>query len=82
MNSIKFEWDENKNEINKKKHSVSFEEAKTVKGKPTLIVANTTKGCGVSFMENKAAWHHKVPTEEEYQQGMAELKEKEAAANE
>ena len=60
----------------------AFEEAKTVKGKPTLIVANTTKGCGVSFMENKAGWHHRVPTEEEYQQGMAELKEKEAAANE
>jgi transketolase len=60
----------------------AFEEAKATKGQPTLIVANTTKGCGVSFMENKAAWHHKVPTAEEYEQGMAELKAKEAAANE
>ena len=60
----------------------AFDEAKATKGKPTLIVANTTKGCGVSFMENKAAWHHKVPTPEEYEQGMAELKAKEAAANE
>ena len=60
----------------------AFDEAKATKCKPTLIVANTTKGCGVSFMENKAAWHHKVPTPEEYEQGMAELKAKEAAANE
>ena len=60
----------------------AFDEAKATKGKPTLIVANTTKGCGVSFMENKATWHHKVPTPEEYEQGMAELKAKEAAANE
>ena len=60
----------------------AFDEAKATKGKPTLIVANTTKGCGVSFMENKATWHHKVPTPEEYEQGMADLKAKEAAANE
>ena len=60
----------------------AFEEAKTVKGKPTMIVANTVKGCGVSFMENQAGWHHLVPTAEEYEKGMAELKAKEAAANE
>ena len=60
----------------------AFEEAKTVKGKPTIIVANTVKGCGVSFMENQAGWHHRVPTAEEYEKGMAELKAKEAAANE
>ena len=60
----------------------AFEEAKTVKGKPTMIVANTVKGCGVSFMENQAGWHHRVPTAEEYEKGMAELKAKEAAANE
>ena len=60
----------------------AFAEAKTVKGKPTLVVANTTKGCGVSYMENIAGWHHRVPTAEEFEQGMAELKAKEAAANE
>ena len=58
------------------------EQAKTVKGKPTCIISNTVKGKGSSVMENKAAWHHKVPTPEEYEQGMAELKAKEAAANE
>ncbi len=55
--------------------------AKAHKGSPTVIIANTTKGCGLSFAENRAEWHHKVPTEEEYQQGMEELKKiKEAAA--
>lgn len=34
--------------------------AKETKGKPTVIILNTTKGCGVSFMENLAVWHHKV----------------------
>ena len=48
--------------------NAAFEEAKTVKGKPTAIIANTVKGCGSSVMENKANWHHKVPTQEEYQQ--------------
>ena len=45
--------------------NAAFEEAKTVKGKPTLLVANTVKGCGSSVMENKAAWHHHVPNDEE-----------------
>ena len=36
--------------------------AKHTKGKPTVIIANTTKGKGVSFIENQVAWHHKVPT--------------------
>ena len=53
--------------------------SKETKGKPTVIIANTTKGCGVSFMENQAGWHHRVPTDEEFAQGMKELKEKEAA---
>ena len=46
------------------------------KEKPTVIILNTIKGCGISFMEDKAAWHHKVPTEEEYKQGVAELEER------
>lgn len=58
----------------------AFEEAKRTKGKPTVIVANTTKGCGSPVMEGKAAWHHKVPTAEEYQQIMADLKTREEAA--
>ena len=60
----------------------AFADAAAFKGKPTVIVAHTTKGCGVSFMENQAGWHHRVPTAEEYEKGMAELKAKEAAANE
>jgi len=40
---------------------------KSVVDKPTLILADTTKGSGVSFAENKAEWHHKVPTAEQYQ---------------
>jgi transketolase len=61
----------------------AYETAKTVKGKPTVVIANTTKGCGVSFMENQAGWHHRVPTEEEYRQAMDELnREEEAARNE
>ncbi len=47
--------------------------AKTVKGVPTVIIAHTIKGCGVSFIENKVAWHHKVPTDAEYKQAMTEL---------
>ena len=58
----------------------AFDEAKTVKGKPTLVVANTTKGMGSSVMENKASWHHHVPSEEEYEQIMKDLKEREEAA--
>lgn len=49
---------------------------------PTLIIADTIKGCGVSFMENQAAWHHKVPTEAEYHKAMAELEERGAKAHE
>lgn len=60
----------------------AFEEAKNCKGKPSVIIAKTTKGYGVSFMENLPVWHHKVPTEEEYNLAMEELKAKEAAANE
>ena len=58
----------------------AFEEAKRTKGQPTVIIAETTKGCGSPVMENKAAWHHKVPTQEEYAQIMADLKAREEAA--
>jgi len=58
----------------------AFEIAKATKGQPTVIIADTIKGSGVSFMENAAAWHHKVPNAEEYQQATAELAERRSAA--
>jgi transketolase len=51
----------------------AFAEAKTVKGKPTAIIAKTVKGKGVSFMENQVDWHGKAPKTEEYEVAMAEL---------
>lgn len=59
----------------------AFENAKSIKEKPVVIVAETTKGCGVSFMENRAEWHHKVPTAEQYEQAIGELAEQEAQTN-
>lgn len=62
--------------------NAAFDAAKTVKGKPTVLIANTVKGCGSEVMENKAAWHHHVPNEEEYAQIMKDLEaRKEAAIN-
>ncbi|QNA45687.1 transketolase [Lacibacter sediminis] len=43
------------------------------KGKPSVIIAHTTKGKGVSFMENELKWHHGVPNKEQYQQAINEL---------
>ncbi len=60
----------------------AFPKAKETKGKPFLIVADTVKGKGVSFMENRAGWHHRVPTEEEYLAAKEELEKKEAFYNE
>ena len=51
----------------------AFEKAKTVKGKPTVVIAKTVKGKGISFMENKADWHGKAPKEEEYNTAIKEL---------
>jgi len=51
----------------------AFKEAKKTKGNPTVIIANTIKGKGVSFMENEASWHGKAPNAEEYVQAMKEL---------
>lgn len=52
----------------------SFEQAKQTKGMPSIIIAETVKGKGVSFMENKAEWHGKAPNEEEYNRATKELK--------
>ena len=51
----------------------AFKEAKTVKGQPTVIIAKTVKGKGVSFMENQVGWHGKAPNDEEYKIAMEEL---------
>lgn len=66
-----------------KELKAAFKQAKETKGKPTVVIANTIKGCGSSVMENKANWHHKVPTADEYEQIMKDLEaRKEAAVNE
>ena len=52
----------------------AFAEAKTVKGKPTAIVANSVKGKGVSFMENQVKWHGSAPNDAQYEQAVAEIK--------
>ena len=54
----------------------AVEKAKATKGRPTVIIANTVKGCGVSLMENKAGWHHRVPTDEEYNEAILELNQR------
>jgi transketolase len=51
----------------------ALEEAKTVKGKPVIILAETVKGKGVSFMEDIAGWHGKTPNFDEMNKGLAEL---------
>jgi transketolase len=52
----------------------AFELAAGIKAGPTVIIAHTTKGKGVSFMENKALWHGAVPDREQYNRAMAELR--------
>lgn len=51
----------------------TFRKMPLTEGKPTLIIANTTKGKGVSFMENIKKWHHGVPSDEQYEIAMKEL---------
>ncbi len=51
----------------------AIEQAKSVKGKPTMIVCKTIKGKGVSFMENNGAWHGSAPNQEQRDQAIAEL---------
>jgi transketolase len=47
--------------------------AKPQDGKPSLVMANTIKGRGVSFMENVVSWHHGVPTSEQFEMAQSEL---------
>ena len=51
----------------------AFDEARTVKGQPTAIIAKTIKGKGVSFMEDQASWHGVAPNDEQYKLAMEEL---------
>ena len=51
----------------------AFDEAKATKGQPTAIIAHSTKGKGVSYMENECGWHGVAPNEQEYKQAMEEL---------
>jgi transketolase len=53
--------------------AAAFDLAQTVKGKPTVLVARTVKGKGVSFMEGKSAWHGKSPDAEQLAQALQEL---------
>ncbi len=57
----------------------AFEAARQCKGKPTCIISNTVKGKGSPVMENKAAWHHKLPSAEELQQIYKDLEEQKEA---
>ena len=51
----------------------AFEHARTVKGKPSVIIAKTVKGKDISFMENQVGWHGTAPNAEQYQTAMEEL---------
>lgn len=64
--------------INVDGHSIpaikaALEEAKSIKGKPTAIIAKTVKGKGVSFMENIAGWHGKAPSHEQHDEAVKEI---------
>ncbi|MCR4681839.1 MAG: transketolase [Clostridiales bacterium] len=51
----------------------AFKAAKKCKGKPSVIIADSIKGKGVSFMENQVGWHGKAPNDEQYAAAVAEL---------
>ena len=52
---------------------ISLKQAQNVKDRPTVIIAKTVKGKGVSFMENEAGWHGKAPNDEQFETAMKEL---------
>ena len=69
---------EDGNDIDQLKEA--FNTAKTVKGRPSVLIANTVKGKGSSVMEDKANWHHKVPSGEELAQIRKDLADRKEAA--
>lgn len=63
--------------------TAAFDEAKAVKGQPSVLIADTVKGKGSPLMENKAGWHHHLPNAAEYEQLIADFAAgKEAALHE
>ena len=62
---------ENGNDMEQLK--AAFDEARSVKGMPAVIILKTVKGKGVSFMENQVSWHGVAPNDEQYEEAMAEL---------
>ena len=52
----------------------AFAAARACKGKPSVIIANSVKGKGVSFMEDQVGWHGSAPNDEQYEQAVAEIK--------
>ena len=52
----------------------AFAAARACKGKPSVIIANSVKGKGVSFMEDQVGWHGSAPNDEQYAQAVAEIK--------
>ena len=58
--------------------AAAIERAKTVKGKPSVIVCETVKGKGVSYMENQVGWHGVAPNAEQAERALAELRERQA----
>jgi transketolase len=51
----------------------AFDEAERTKGKPTVVIAHTVKGKGVSFMENSTHWHGKTPNPDEARKAIEEI---------
>jgi transketolase len=66
--SVKFVDGHNIGELKETFDSLPFEKAK-----PSVIIANTIKGKGISFMENSIKWHHGVPNKNEYEMAVSEL---------
>ena len=62
---------ENGNDMEQLK--AAFDEARSVKGMPAVIILKTVNGKGVSFMENQVSWHGVAPNDEQYEEAMAEL---------
>ncbi len=60
----------------------AFESLDYTNAKPKLIIAHTTKGCGISFMEKIAKWHHGAPTEDQFVEAIAEIDERINSLNE
>jgi len=55
----------------------AFEAAQNHRSAPSVVIARTVKGKGISFIENRAGWHHRIPSEEEYRLALTELQESE-----